>query len=196
MGIDTQIINSTGQTIVSVNLPEDTRLVVATIVLAIVTAVLAGVTWKLAKESGLMRKISQNPSFALEPTLYSLGGTFHMMNIINTGAIAKNIRIDCKWNKSGDDAHAKIKRFYILSLSMNGRARFEDVPIEEIIKNKEKLTVHITCKDSRDEEYTQTLDEDFSKLTADGREIGYQFDMDANISSSLSDIARNIRSIR
>jgi len=190
--IETQIINSTGKTIISVNM-SDNNLVIATIVLAIVTGVLSLITYLYMKETRLMRKLSQSPSFSLEPSMYVLGGTFFQLNIVNTGAIGKNIEIDCMWKKNGETTENR-KRIYVLSLSPHGRVPLYNIPIAEIVKDQ-FLSITIKCEDSRGEEYTEILEKDFSKVTTNGREIGFQFDSNNVIKKSLDDIARALKDV-
>jgi len=172
----------------------DNYLVIATIVLAGLTGVLALITWQYMKETRLMRKISQSPSFSLVPSMYALGGTFQEISIVNTGAIGKNIEIDCSWKKNGETTE-NLKRFYVLSLSQNGRVPLYQVPISEIISEHQFLSIKIKCEDARGEEYTEKLEKDFSTLTANGREIGFQFDSNASLKSSLNDIANKLSNI-
>jgi hypothetical protein len=105
-------------------------------------------------EAALIRKTAQNPSFSLEPTLYTIGGTFHYLLLINTGQNATNINVDCLWNEES--------KFFILSLSNQGRAVLTDVPIAKIVEEG-KLSIVIICKYANNKNFSTRFNLDFSK---------------------------------
>ena len=63
---------------------------ILTIIDAISTAVLAVITYYYAKETGLIRKRGQHPSFSLQPTLYDSDesnriSVMHSLQLTNNG---------------------------------------------------------------------------------------------------------------
>lgn len=173
----------------------DNSLVIATIVLAIVTSILALLTGLYWNETRLTRKIAQTPSFTLEPFLYSIGGSFNWIYLVNTGQTAKNIEVDVLWRKN-DTTQSDSKKYFILSLGKDGRSNLHDVPIQEIIENKNILNVKIKCKDAKNDDFEETLQFNFSEIIKNDRQLGFQFDPLLRMANSLNDIQREIGSIK
>ncbi len=192
MDLSLQIANATTQLMNSdIN---TANLVYATIALSITTAVLAVLTGFYWKETRLQRKISQTPSFTLEPFLYSLGGNFDWIYLVNTGQTAKNVEVDVSWGKNVRE-YVNYKKYFILSLGKDGRSHLDSIPIEEIIKEKKTLIVKIKCKDAKNDNFNETLHFDFADVSMDDRQLGYQFDPMLRIANAIEDITQNIRSL-
>jgi hypothetical protein len=62
-----------------------------------------------------------------------------------------------------------------MSLSNGGNAILDDIPIENIANNGERLLVHLTCKDARGEEYVNKFDIDFQAIISENRNVAYQY---------------------
>jgi hypothetical protein len=157
----------------------------STLVVAIATLVLAAITAYYAWETRLIRKIGQIPSFSLEPTLYSLGGRFYRLLVVNTGQAATNIVIECKWENES-------KSFYILSLSHEGRALLEGLPIARIVENKSKLFVNISCQYAKSKTFTTKINIDFAEKLKANSSVAYQYNHTGNISDTLEEIRRSL----
>src|SRR6188472_3282331 len=150
---------------------------ILTIIDAISTAVLAVITYYYAKETGLIRKRGQHPSFSLEPALYRTGNSnntseAYKLSLTNNGLPATDIRVDCSWGRqqhSSNNLLDTTKKFYIMSLSNGGNAILDDIPIENIANNGERLLVDLTCKDTRGEEYVNKFDIDFQAIISENR---------------------------
>lgn len=133
----------------------------------------------------MIRIAGQNPSFSLEPTLYTLGGQFHFVYLVNTGQTASDIRLNCNWETGS-------KKFYILSLGNQARAFLHGIPIAEIVEKKQKLSVDITCKDARNEPYSSKIPVDFNNVLDDNMIVSYQFNYLGNIVDNLEDIRKRL----
>jgi hypothetical protein len=70
----------------------------------------------------------------VEPSLYVLGGQFLLLDLVNKGQTATEIRVDCKWDGS-------VKKFYIVSLNTGGRARLEGISIQDIVQQGRKFSI-------------------------------------------------------
>jgi hypothetical protein len=155
---------------------------ILTIIDAISTAVLAVITYYYAKETGLIRKRGQHPSFSLEPALYRTGNSnrtseAYKLSLTNNGLPATDIRVDCSWGRqhSSNNLLDTTKKFYIMALSNGGNAILDDIPIEKIANNGERLLVDLTCKDARGEEYVNRFDIDFQAIISENRNVAYQY---------------------
>jgi hypothetical protein len=159
-----------------------------TIGVAIATIVLAIITFLYMRETRLMRIGSQEPSFSLEPNLYSLAGRFYFLYLFNTGHVGSEIFINCHWNKN-------TKKFFILSLGTNSRAVLHGIPIAKIVENKINLSMDIEYKNSRGKKVTTQLEIDFSKYLDDNTEFAYQFNYSGNMVETLDEIRKQLRNI-
>ena len=155
---------------------------ILTIIDAISTAVLAVITYYYAKETGLIRKRGQHPSFSLEPALYRTSNSnstleAYKLSLTNNGLPATDIRVDCSWGRQhpSNNLLDTTKKFYIMSLSNGGNAILDDIPIENIANNGERLLVDLTCKDARGEEYVNKFDIDFQAIISEIRNVAYQY---------------------
>jgi hypothetical protein len=154
---------------------------ILTIIDAISTAILAVITYYYAKETGLIRKRGQHPSFSLQPTLYDSDesnsiSAMHSLQLTNNGLPANDIRIDCSWGRKNSlDKIFTTKKFYVMSLSNEGNAILDGVPIADIVKNGECLILTLICKDARGEEYTNKFDIDFQAIISENRNVAYQY---------------------
>jgi hypothetical protein len=173
---------------------EDLPFIIATALATALTAagtiVLAKITKDYVHETRLIRQGSQQPGFSLEPSLYSLGGTFHQLHLVNNGATATQIRVDCKWEKIRGEGGSG-KSFYIVSLSRGSFAQLHGVPIAEIVRNGELITAKISCTDSRNEPYEVVTQIDFGLISKEGREIAYQANPGEQIERTLKRIYFN-----
>ena len=169
---------------------------ILTIIDAISTAVLAVITYFYAKETGLIRKSAQHPSFSLEPTIYTFSTSksdsnndnddnnnnsdpYRKLSLINNGLPANDIRVDCWWGEGDNAAYEgtfKNKKFYVMSLHTQGNAILDGVPIAHIVNNEQHLLVNLVCKDSRGETYTTKFDIDFRKIGREDRKVAYQYE--------------------
>jgi hypothetical protein len=156
-----------------------------TTIVGVATVALAIITGLYVKETRLIRKAGQNPSFSLEPSLYALGGRFYFLYLVNTGQTASDIRLNCWWGSAS-------KRFYILSLGNQARAFLNGIPIAEIVERKQKLSADITCKDARNETYNTKMEVDFSNMLDDNTIVSYQFNYLGNIVDKLEDIRKRL----
>jgi hypothetical protein len=157
---------------------------ILTIIDAISTAVLAIITYYYAKETRLIRKTAQHPSFSLESTLHSLdnngdSSSSYKLSLTNNGLPANDIRVDCSWGTRNhplttNDHCLVTKKFYIMSLSAGSRTILDDVAIVDIVNRGEYLVVSVTCKDGRGEIYNTKLDIDFQSISSENRKIAYQ----------------------
>lgn len=100
-------------------------IVLASVVLAVGTIALVGVTLYYAIETKRIRRATELPSFSLEASMVIISGQVFHMDLINTGSSVTEVRIDCSW--SGGN-----KRFYAISLSTNGHISLNDVPIPQL----------------------------------------------------------------
>jgi hypothetical protein len=69
-----------------------------------------------------------------------------------------------------------IKKFYVMSLSTEGSAILDDVPIADIVNKGDSLLLTLTCKDARDETYSTKFDIDFQTISLENRKLAYQYD--------------------
>jgi hypothetical protein len=142
-------------------------------------------------ETRKMRQNLERPNFALEPTTYTLGGTFHRLTLTNEGQTVTDLKIDVSW---GDKPEEKLK-LYCISLSKGTMVHLDKVPIGEIKQNGKKITVNIICKDMGAKTSNSKLEIDFSSIVKDGREIAFQYDSEQSVASSISSISREIGSV-
>ena len=157
---------------------------ILTIIDAISTAVLAIITYYYAKETRLIRKTAQHPSFSLESTLHTLdtngeSASSYKLSFVNNGLPANDIRVDCSWGRGNhhlttNDHSFVTKKFYIMSLSAGSRTILDDIAIEDIVNRGEYLLISVTCKDGRGEIYNTKLDIDFQSISSENRKIAYQ----------------------
>jgi hypothetical protein len=161
---------------------------IGTIAVAIATVVLAVITYFYMRETRLMRKSAEKPSFSLEPTLYVIGGQFYFLHLVNTGHTGSEIHVNCSWED-------KTKKFFILSLGTNGRAFLHDIPIAEIVEKKLKISVNIRCKDSRNNPYKQDLEIDFKTYLDTDTKVAYQFNYLGNMVETLDEIRKELRNV-
>jgi hypothetical protein len=94
---------------------------ILTIIDAISTAVLAVITYYYAKETGLIRKRGQHPSFSLEPALYRTSNSnsapeAYKLSLTNNGLPATDIRVDCSWGRQHPSNNLILLRSSILCL--------------------------------------------------------------------------------
>ena len=133
------------------------------------------------------RRISveaQRPSFGLEPTLYTIGGAFHLLRLRNTGAVAKDLSIDVT------DPQGTTK-WYAPSLSHDAYVLLE-TDIDEASKQGGIIKVEVNYKDADGSPLKARLEIDFGKITKEGRKPLYQGDSLSEISESLSNIERDV----
>jgi hypothetical protein len=174
--------------------------IISAIIVGIPTTILTIITYFYMTETRKIRKGSQEPNFSIAPTTFVLGGTFYRLLLLNSGQTAKSIYVDCSWKKSTANTTTS-KNFYIISLSSTSRSILDEVPIAEIIQNKDMLTIKIKCKDSKNEDFEDKLIIDFDELTKENRVIAFQSDSDERviraiekIESKLGDIVRKLKS--
>lgn len=165
--------------------------IISAIIVGIPTAILAILTFFYMWETRRMRKNQERPNFALEPTMYSIGGDFHRLALINEGQTANDLKIDVSW----DEQKSENLKLYCISLSKGSMMYLDKVPIGEIKKSNKKIIVNISCKDTSGKNYNTKLMIDFSIITKDGRDVAFQYDSDQSITNSLSAIERALRDI-
>lgn len=154
------------------------------LITAVSSAVLAIVTYVYLNETKLIREATHHPSFVLAPTLYTIGGQFHRLLLVNNGQVASDIRVDCSWGGS-------TKEFYILSLGNQGRANL-DIPIADIVSSGHELSVAIGCLDARGEEYKTQLRIPFDELKTENRATIYQYDPNESLLDALEKIEHKL----
>ena len=157
---------------------------ILTIIDAISTAVLAIITYYYAKETRLIRKTAQHPSFSLESILHTLDTnrdsvSSYKLSLVNNGLPANDIRVDCSWGRrnhplTSNDYSFTTKKFYIMSLSAGSRTILDEVAIVDIVNRGEYLLVSVTCRDGRGEIYNTKLEIDFQSISSENRKIAYQ----------------------
>jgi len=162
-------------------------------VLAIATSALAIITFFYMRETKKMRiatenilKGGQKPIFAIEPVLYDETGDFHAINLVNHGQTATDILAICYWLDS-ESGSGSGDRFYILSLSKDGRAIL-NIPALKIIEQKKYLKIEITCKNSQGDQFATTLIHAFDKLKDSNTKIAYQYSYEQSITGALKEI--------
>ncbi len=162
-------------------------IVLASVVLAVSTIALVGVTTYYAIETRRIRRGAELPSFSLEASMVILSGQVIHMDLVNIGQPVTEVRVDCSWADGS-------KKLYVISLSTHGHTSLSDVPIALLADNQGILTVEIDCKDMRGKKYTApTLTMDFGIAKREGRELHYQDSPIESITQSLSSIARDLR---
>ena len=146
------------------------------------------------RETRLIRLSAQRPSFSFEPTTYALGGTFYQINLVNYGQVANNIHVECTWEETKDtETTIKMKKFFVMSLSNQGRATLHDIPIAEIVDKGQKLTLKIKCKDARGEDFEPApLEINFQEINKEDETVAYEFSELHPIKNELDRIRRVI----
>jgi len=153
---------------------------IATAVSGAVTTVLAIITWFYMRAAKTISVEAQRPSFGLEPTFYTLGGGFHQLRLKNSGAVAKELKIDVTDSKG-------TTYWYAPSLSHDAYILLQ-TDVDEASNLGKAITVTVRYKDGKGTELETTLDLDFAKMFAEKRKALYQGDPFTDMSESLSNI--------
>lgn len=159
----------------------------ATVVSVAVTAILAAITWFYMRESRRISVEAQRPSFGLEPSVFTIGGAFHRINLKNTGAVAKDLRIDIT-DPTGTT------KWFAPSLSHDASLLL-DVDVDEASKLGRTIAVKVNYKDAEESELETKFEIDFGRIVSEKRKPLYQGDALTEIADSLSDIRREISSM-
>jgi len=173
---------------------------VPTIAATVSTGILALITFFYFRETRKIRRLGHQPSFSLEPHTWTLGGTAHVLNLVNSGEAASNIDIDCFWEQTVEvkpdteptkpdteptkpvpikietKRESRTKKFFVMSLGTNGRARLDGIPIGHFMNNGGELTIKIQCNDSIQEPFEIELTFDFDSVKKNDRTLAFQYD--------------------
>lgn len=152
---------------------------------ALSAAALSIITFFYLLETQRLRKIAERPSFALEPSKFSLDTSFALIWLVNTGQAASDISVDCHW-ASGQH------KFYVMSLGTHCRARLDGVPVQQIVRNHEILNIDVSCRTVSGRKFLATLTANFEHATKDGRTIAYQTSVAQTLSQDLDRIGDEI----
>lgn len=154
---------------------------ISAIAVAIGTAALAIITYIYMVETKKIRIAGQEPVFSVEPVQNSLVGLW----IINSGQTAGSIYVDCR-------AGTFAQKFYILSLGNQGRALLDNLPLSEVINDKQELYLVVDCKDSKGEMYRSEIKIDFAKIINEERTVARQETALGKIANSAEEIAKKV----
>lgn len=132
------------------------------------TAALAGLTGFYAVETRRIRRSTELPSFYLDVSMSTVAGDILHMDLVNTGQIVTDVRIDCTWPGGN-------KKFYAFSLSTHGHISLSDVPFLILAQNLDTLMLKIKCKDVRASKHTVKLEMDFGIAKSEGRQLTYEY---------------------
>jgi hypothetical protein len=160
--------------------------------LVALTAIYAWATMKIARENKrTIEEMKQSrldavkPSFSLQPGDFTLGGGFSTLYLVNSGGVAKDVKIDIEITKPESK-----KSIFVPAIDrehkvyLKGGAEAQD--------QGGLVKVHVDFKDGYNQTLSESLLIDFSDLKQEGREIWGQ---DSEVVRALGGIANNISSV-
>lgn len=157
------------------------------------TALYAWATVRIAKENKrTIEEMKQSrldavkPALSLQPEGFTFGGGFSALYLVNSGGVAKDVKIDIEVTKPESK-----KLLFVPAIN-----REHKVYLEEGGKAKDQgglIKVHVDFKDGYNQSLSESLSIDFSELKKEGRAIWGQYPELHEIKRVLEQIERKIK---
>jgi hypothetical protein len=151
---------------------------VGTLALAVVTGLLAFLTWRVLDES---KKARTEPIFALEPARYltgmneAPGEKFLQLHLVNHGAPATDITAEIGWFDHKGSAGSS-RTFYILSLAKDAYAELSlDQHLDKITGERLYLRVKINCINAAGKPCEKIITNGLDKIRGTSIKIAAQY---------------------
>jgi hypothetical protein len=160
----------------------------ATAVSVAVTIVLVIITWFYMREARRISIETQRPSLGIEPADFYFGDfpNFGSLKLRNTGALAKNLKVDMIDNKKNTE------RLYVPSLAHNMSVKLS-LNIKEEDKSSAVLSVNVLYQDASNKKLSVQFVLDFAALKAEERQIIHQSDPLDEISNKIGHLESEVR---
>lgn len=160
--------------------------------LVALTAIYAYATMRLVKENRrTVEEMKQSrldavkPTLSLKPEMFTLGGGFTALYLVNSGGVAKDVKVDIEVTKPESKTLIfvpAIDREH--KVYLKGCAEAQD--------QGGLVKVHVDFKDGYNQTLTESLSIDFSELKKEDRGVWGQY---SELYSELSDIKRALAGI-
>jgi hypothetical protein len=160
-------------------------LVALTAVYAYATVRIAGENKRTIEEMKQSRLDAVKPALSLQPEVFTFGGDFSALYLVNSGGVAKDVKIDIEVTKPESKELLfvpAINREHKVYLGAGTQAQNQGGLIK----------VHVDFKDVYNQSLSESLSIDFSELETEGRRIWGQHSELSEINSSLREIKRKI----
>jgi hypothetical protein len=161
--------------------------------LVALTALYAWATVRIAKENKrTIEEMKQSrldavkPALSLQPEEFTFGGGFSDLYLVNSGGVAKDVKIDIEVNKPESKKLLfipAINRENKVYLEVGGQAQDQGGLIK----------VHVDFKDGYNQSLSESLSIDFSELKKEGRVIWGQHSELIDIKRVLKQMERKIK---
>ena len=160
--------------------------------LVALTAVYAYATMRLVRENRRTveemkqsRLDAMKPILSLEPGHFTLGGGFAALYLVNSGGVAKDVKIDIQVTKPESK-----KSLFVPALGREHKVYLQVGDEAQRWGGVIKVDVHF--RDGYNQSLSESLLIDFSDLKQEGREVWPQDSKLSEVRRALAEIARNI----
>ncbi len=155
--------------------------------LVALTAMYAYATLMVVQESKRMRLDTVKPSLSLQPEDFLLGGGFASLYLMNSGGVAKDVKIDIEVTTP-----LLNKALFISTINREHKV-YLDIGVSTIQNAGGVVKVGVNFMDSYNQSHSESLSIDFSELKKEGREIRGQHSELDEIQRVLERIERKIK---
>ncbi len=160
--------------------------------LVALTAVYAYATVRIVRENKrTIEEMKQSrldavkPALSLQPEMFTFGGDFSALYLVNSGGVAKDVKIDIEVTKPESK-----KLLFVPAINREHKVYLEAGTQAQ--NQGGLIKVHVDFKDGYNQSLSESLSIDFSELETEGRRIWGQHSELSEINSSLRDIKRKI----
>jgi len=165
-------------------------LCVLTAIYAFATIMVVLENRRTIKEMRQARLDAVKPALSLQPGMFTEGGGFHALYLVNSGGVAKGVKIDININNPPSK-----KALFMTALNKGYMAYLPIGNINELYRTGGLVEIVVTYKDSYNQSLSEPLSFDFSNLKEEGREMIGQESEQYEISRVLEGIERQLRDI-
>ena len=161
--------------------------------LVALTAIYAYGTMRLVRENKrTIEEMKQSrldavkPSLSLQPGGFTLGGGFSELYLVNSGGVAKDVKVDMEIAKPESR-----KSLFIPAIDAQ-----HWVYLGAVVKTQEQtgvITVHMKFRDGYNQPLSESLSIDLSDLKKEGREITGQYSDLHEIKRTLENLANKMK---
>ena len=159
----------------------------ATLMVMRATSKQAEATKRMIDEMRQSRLDAVKPALSLQPGMFTMDGRFHALYLVNSGGVAKGIKIDI--NVSNPPLK---KALFMTALNKEYLAYLPINNISKLYNTGGLVEISVTYKDSYDQSLNTILSFDFANLKEEGRDVIGQESELHEIKRVLEQIERKI----
>ncbi|MEK7354386.1 MAG: hypothetical protein AABZ77_07770 [Chloroflexota bacterium] len=158
----------------------------ATLKVVIATSKQTEETRRMIDEMRQSRLDAVKPSLSLQPENFTFGGSFSALYLMNSGGVAKDVRIDIEVTNP-----ASRKGLFVPAINREHKVYLQ---VGGEVQDKGGLiTINVNFNDSYNQNFTESLSIDFSELKKEGRAIWGQYSELDGIKRILEQIERKTK---